>query len=564
MFSWFVSRNLILAARPEEQTRQLPALVATSAADSAQSEAVSHSGPSGPASSRALDRILGIDALLTFALLGGIAFLRLRIPIGDPDLGWHLAAGRHILDHLALPGVDRFSYVAEGRPWVVYSWLAEALLAACDRAFGPGGLIATAALLLASTFAIVLSTCRATGARHSVAVAVTFFAAAVSAPTWTVRPHLFSFLFMAIFCHVLITDRRHDGDDACERPTRHLWRLAPITVLWANTHVFFIFGLAALGLDVVTRWRQWLWTPARPRVAWSRCAVLVAVSLATFANPYGWRLWEHLSALAADDVTFAMVTELQTPSLHAIHGQLLTAFFFATVLTLTLSRTHKEPTDLAAVFLFAFLAYSMARNMPFFAIVAAPVFARHAEALLPTHAAPRTPLSPTRRAFHAVLLGTCSILFALGLRGAPVSSADAAISRSRYPVDAVTFMNAQPVLGRLFNHFNWGGYLIAQLYPRYQVSMDGRTGVYGNDTLREYRATQYLQREWRTFLERCDPDVILWKKDEPFVRGLELLPAWRRLYEDDLAVIFVRQPSTERHESAASGTQAAATKHCQG
>ena len=134
---------------------------------------------------RLLDYALGVDTLLTVALLGGFALLRLRNPIGDPDLGWHLAAGRYILDHLALPLVDHFSYVADGRPWIVYSWLAEVVLAGCDRVLGAGGLIATAALLIGITFGTLLLTCRVAGARHTVAVIATFLAALVSAATWS-------------------------------------------------------------------------------------------------------------------------------------------------------------------------------------------------------------------------------------------------------------------------------------------------------------------------------------------------------------------------------------------
>jgi len=85
-----------------------------------------------------IDRVLGIESLLTLALFTALASLRLATPIADPDLGWHLAAGRHILDTGTLPRVDSFSYVAAGRPWLVYSWLAEVLFAAIERASGRG------------------------------------------------------------------------------------------------------------------------------------------------------------------------------------------------------------------------------------------------------------------------------------------------------------------------------------------------------------------------------------------------------------------------------------------
>lgn len=487
-----------------------------------------------------IDRILAVETLLTVALLGGFALLRLRQPIGDPDLGWHLAAGSYLLDHFTLPRVDEFSYVAHGRPWLAYSWLAEALFAALDRAAGPGALIALAAGLVTATFGVVLTTCRTAGARHSVAVAVTFLAGLVSAPTWTVRPHLFSFLFMAIVCHLVTLDQMRPVHRLRATPApRYFWILVPVALVWANTHVFFVYGLAVLGLHILPRWRSWLWSG--DRIRWQPLAVLLAVAVALLINPHGIGLLTHVAGLAGEKTTFEMVSELQTPSLHHTHGQLLTVFFFALVLALVFSPARKNPGEIAAVLLFAFLAYSMARNMPFFAIVGAPVLARHIEAALPATGQGRPRLSSLRRGIHAVVLASSCVLFAVGAARSAAHPANAAISQTRYPVGAVAYLNAQPNLGRLFNHFNWGGYLIANLYPRYQVSMDGRTGVYGEDNLRQYQAVQLLTTGWRDFLQRCDPDLVLWRPDEPFVRALELLPEWRRLYEDDVAVIFVRE-----------------------
>ena len=107
------------------------------------------------------------------------------------------------------------------------------------------------------------------------------------------------------------------------------------------------------------------------------------------------------------------------------------------------------------------------------------------------------------------------------------------------------------------NDFNWGGYLIGHLYPRYQVAMDGRTQVYGEETLRQYRAMTFLEPDWRAFLARCDPDLILWPKDDAFARALELLPEWRQVYMDPIAVIFVRADHPRRAElERAAGTAA--------
>jgi hypothetical protein len=79
------------------------------------------------------------------------------------------------------------------------------------------------------------------------------------------------------------------------------------------------------------------------------------------------------------------------------------------------------------------------------------------------------------------------------------------------------------------------------VHDRYLVSMDGRTQVYGEDTLAEYRRFARLEPGWRGWVDRVAPDLILWDRRTAFARVLELLPEWRRVYEDDVAVVYVRR-----------------------
>jgi hypothetical protein len=165
------------------------------------------------------------------------------------------------------------------------------------------------------------------------------------------------------------------------------------------------------------------------------------------------------------------------------------------------------------------------------------VLAHHADALLPR---PGPTVRPGRaaRALHALLLVAAAA--GIAWRAAALLPPDAATSRRAFPVAAVRWLADHGVHGRLLNHFDWGGYLIGHL-PGVPVAIDGRTQVYGEETLREYRDMVALQPDWRVFLERADPDVILWPRDAAFTRVVELMPAWRRVYRDDVAVIFVRR-----------------------
>jgi len=50
------------------------------------------------------------------AIIGFI--LTFYTPLEEHDYWWHLAVGRYIIAHAALPAPDVFSYTAAGRAWI--------------------------------------------------------------------------------------------------------------------------------------------------------------------------------------------------------------------------------------------------------------------------------------------------------------------------------------------------------------------------------------------------------------------------------------------------------------
>src|ERR1700746_3813954 len=104
---------------------------------------------------RPSNRVAGIGRLVpSWPLIVGLAvFLRaLAQPmalLNDPDTYLHIAAGRWMLAHAALPVHDPFSHSLAGADWVPHEWLAEIVLAAAYDTAGWSGLV----LLAAAAFA---------------------------------------------------------------------------------------------------------------------------------------------------------------------------------------------------------------------------------------------------------------------------------------------------------------------------------------------------------------------------------------------------------------------------
>src|SRR6202022_1722391 len=110
------------------------------------------------AASKTADGGIGRRLVPSWPLIVGLAvFIRaLAQPtalLNDPDTYLHIAAGRWMLAHSALPVHDPFSHSLAGAAWVPHEWLAELILASVYDAAGWSGLV----LLTAAAFALSLA-----------------------------------------------------------------------------------------------------------------------------------------------------------------------------------------------------------------------------------------------------------------------------------------------------------------------------------------------------------------------------------------------------------------------
>jgi hypothetical protein len=105
----------------------------------------------------------------------------------------------------------------------------------------------------------------------------------------------------------------------------------------------------------------------------------------------------------------------------------------------------------------------------------------------------------------------------------------------RLPIRAVAQADLS---GRLFNDYNWGGYLIWHEVP---VFMDGRSyDLYTHGTvLRDYFVVHNVRADIDKVLQDYDIDVVLFRRDSTLVRYLQA-KGWRTTFEDGNAIVLRR------------------------
>src|SRR5579871_6481681 len=175
---------------------------------------------------RRLHRVF-LAVLFLVAILNGF-----RTMLDQVDLGWHVAQGRWMVEHLAFYRADALNYPTAGRGVVDEYPLFQLVLYASTLAgwWGPCFLAALGSLLL---LAILVLTGRALELGPSSIFALTLGAMLVYLNVaFPLRPHLVTYLGIAAFGSFLL---RHREAAVWTR----FWPLAVVQILWTNCHSGF-------------------------------------------------------------------------------------------------------------------------------------------------------------------------------------------------------------------------------------------------------------------------------------------------------------------------------------
>ena len=482
----------------------------------------------------ATPRTFGLSWPLLVAALALLAIL-LGAPsdavLRDPDTYWHLAAGRWILEHGSVPLSDPFSHTLPGAPWVAHEWLSEIILAGIFRLAGWSGLVVATALSFAATLAY-LNRFLLARLEPLHALVLTGLAASLLAMHLLARPHIFVWPLLAVWVGTLVA--------ASEQARRPPWWLLPLLCLWANLHGSFALGLAlaaALAVDALVG------LPAgQRRVAARHWAGFLGLALAvTLITPWGWHGLLYPFQVVNMEYALQRISEWRSPDFHSLQGLeiwllLLLALACSGRLRLPwlrlllvlglvhLALKHQRHGTVLALVAPLLIAPPLARGWPRGATGNADVLDRLFLALA----------APARRGAILVAVLLASLLIGAVLHGARFAPAVA-----NTPQAALRAAQAAQASGPVLNSYGFGGYLI---YAGVPVFIDGRADMYGDRLLR--RQLEALELRNGDALTQLLADYrIGWTLLEPHtpaVALLDRLPAWRRVYADEVAVVHVR------------------------
>lgn len=461
----------------------------------------------------------------TGLLLTALAFLIGSRTIEDNSFLTHLATGRIMLEELAVPAADGYSFSARGNSWVVQSWLASGLYAGLERL---PGLWAVRGLHGALTAMLLAAVWRLTGPIRSLIVRVALVAAplGVGVVFWSPRPLLFGLVGIGLVLRCLAGQ------------LRPAW-LLPVFAVWGATHGTFPIGLALIAAAAVGASidRRRFLTEHVTALLWS-----IGGTLTVLVGPLGLDGLLFPLHLLGKQENLSAVLEWQPPSYRS------PAEWVYVMLVLAVGAVFARRGATYAALLPSGLALLLGlmaiRNLPIASLVLAacvvPSLSRQQRGggIDPDE---RGPL-PAAFAVTAGLLG----LVAMGT----IATSDA-LKLDRYPVEEIEALDAaglttDPAV-RILTHDYVGNYLTLRHGTDAQVFLDDRYDMYPASVVRDYvTAHRGGDGDLQAVLDRWQPDVVLWERDTLLRHWLADDPRWDLVDESEDYVVFCRNDGPVR------------------
>ncbi|MCR4303641.1 MAG: hypothetical protein NUV63_05365 [Gallionella sp.] len=461
------------------------------------------------------------------------------VPVWDIDFWWHIATGRWIVEHGQVPATDPFGVFSNSNPVRSQTilrnyWGAQVVLYEIFLNFGIWGVVLLRAALLGLCLAVLYWRSRFMGAGSTVSLLLLSVAGFGMLGQTADRPQLLSFAFAALL-FLLLDWREKTG-------ARWPAILIPVLgVLWANGHGGVTLGSALLMIYLAADIAAPLFGRQRGARPGELAISIAAFIGATLLTPNGittYLLVYQLQGSPLEKATSDYMSAFRIYQLGYILPQFWIGVFYLLALAVLPRLARKDLRQAALVIFLGAISAVSHRYFTFFLLVAAPYIAQCLTA----------PDKYWQRANVIASTGVAGLtLLLLASVYGKAGPQQEKVNQSRFPVGAVEYLRSAGSAGRVFNHINWGGYLLWQLDPTIKVFVDGR--MLDDSRLMYYTHILWATPEGIAWLGQADFDFVILPYRNPLTgeyyplhNYLMTSGGWRVLYNWEQGALYGRKP----------------------
>jgi len=402
-----------------------------------------------------------------FILFFGLMFLAaLTASLGN-DYFWHVKAGEYMVKNLTIPYVDVFSWygIQKSLYWISHEWLSEVVIYTFKFLFGNAAPYVFCGVVHALIIGFLYIFNQKSLQKNTLfTILWSSIGFMVFSKVMLPRPHMISFLLLVFTVYLLY-------DNYYNKKSNKIFFLPLVSVLWANFHggssnlpyilclIFIVGNLFNFKIGRLVSERIEI------KQLLKYIAVFVLCALAVNINPHGFKMFMYPYENMQDSFMLKTILEWAPPSLSDFGDLSAFALLGVVALVMMLSIKKIKFIDLALLGAFVFLGLKSSKFIPLLYIVSTFIVPNYME---------RKEEEFTKGAMWIfgstiLLLGGLIVCLTMPRRDKMIPDEIISYIKEKNPE-------------RLYNHYNYGGYLI---YNDIKVFIDGRADMYSKHNFRD-------------------------------------------------------------------------------
>jgi len=494
--------------------------------------------------------------VLIIIFYGSFLVHKIDLPQAD-DLARHIKNGELLLQgNLKVTNTNIFSYTEPDHTFINHHWIFGIIVYVLHQLIGWEGLVLCKVFIILTTFTILFLT--------ALKKANFWLISVLSVPTILVlyertslRPEIFSYLFIALFLYFLT-----DLDLHPER--KRIFFLIPLQMLWVNTHIFFIIGPALtagfLFEKILINYKNFRTNQLVKKLI----VVFLLLILACLVNPngpmgatYPLHIFENYGIRVSENQPLLFLLQNYPPSDNI---SIFVFFSIAFVLAISFIFALRKKSIFYGITTAATIiaAIRINRLLPLFCYIFLPIASANLVQgipLLPQKwkkwLGSNKILKNLFVLFFVILLG---YLIYLKHTGVFYNYKKSGIGLTRQSLSSANFFKEHDLKGPIFNDYDIGSYLIYSLYPKERVFVDNRPEAYSTSFFKDTYLPIFLdENTWQKALNTYKFNVIFFYQYDqidgmrPFIYKRLHDPSWSLIYIDSYAIILLKNtPENER------------------
>jgi len=472
-----------------------------------------------------------------------------RTPV-DSDMWWHLRAGEETF-LIGKPLVaDLFSYTRYGETWVNHGWLGQLLMYIMYRFLHFTGLSLFVSFFAVLSFYFVY---RMMDGPDILKAFLIILGAIAASYTWSPRPQIISQSLLAalsLFMFSLKTSNK-----------KMIMVLPIFFVIWGNLHGGYVVGFIYILCFLAGECMNYLFSDGTSTLLTRNEILKISlVSILSFVsvliNPNGIQTWlipfKTVSLLGG-------IAEWESPDFHDPGQQSILWLVLLYLISVFLSNRKKDAKGLLTAVAMIYLALMYKRNFGVCVVILIPEISRHLSSValqlknkwivyfgnlktplkkaISDHKESNSNIALYKKVFNLLFVGFLGVVGFL--KTGIVSSLDMVqhVLPVIYPQAGVEYLRERGEPGRMFNEYDWGGYLVWD-FREQLVFMDARADLFDDEIINQWMDVISGKPNWSEIVERWGITYFVVKPDRPIV--FELLKAgWKQIYLDSICTILI-------------------------